>query len=236
MITRKSGSAAIFLHCLEDGTAFVSNDGRARTSDVPHEVAVLPYEEGMNVIVRVELANGVRRCTTAIVEGLVDGETKAIVDLEAAGDSAKVVSCMVKGGLTCGGGPRGPDNGRARLLNAPDSDNGRVGVSRTSNDDDGGTPAELWVSGIKDVPSALPNGNIPFLTMQKYWYEEIECGAKDVEHRKQCPKYRKWFVDHHPAAVRLQCGYTNKQMIWEVVDVEDCGKDGIDILLGKRIQ
>jgi len=100
---------------------------------------------------------------------------------------------------------------------------------------DGSTPAELWESGIKDVPSALPTGGIAFLVMQKYWYEEIECGEKSVEHRKQCEKYRKMFLEHHPVAVRLQCGYTDRQMIWQIAEVDDCGKDGIDIHLGKRI-
>ena len=240
MTLRGNGGVAMFLHCLEDGTAFVSGggglgeaalpgDGRARSPSAPHEVAVLPYEDGMNVIVRAELANGTRCCTTVCVEGLSDGEIKAIVDLEAAGDGAKVVSCVVKGGLT------GGDDGRARTPCAPDSNDGRAQSPSAPQSDDGGTPSELWASGIKNVPSALPSGNIPFLTMQKFWYEEIECGAKDVEHRKQCSRYRKWFVDHHPAAVKLQCGYTDRQMIWEVVEVEDGGDDGIFIHLGKRI-
>ena len=226
-----------FLHCLEDGTAYVSGDGgrwatalpgagRARSPSAPHEVAVLPYEDGMNLIVRAELPKGVRCCTTAKVEGLAEGEVKAVVDLAAAGEGARVVSCAAKGGLMGGGrarSPSGPDgDGRARSPSAPQSD-------------DGGTPAELWVSGIKGVPSALPTGGIAFLIMQKYWYEEIECGAKSVEHRKQCKKYREMFIDHHPVAVKLQCGYTNRQMIWQIEEVEDCGEAGIDISLGKRI-
>ena len=226
-----------FLHCLEDGTAYVSGDGgrgatalpgagRARSPSAPQEVAVLPYEDGMNLIVRAELPNGVRCCTTAKVEGLAEGEVKAVVDLAAAGESARVVSCAAKGGLMGGGGARSPS--------APDGDGGARSPSAPQSDD-GGTPAELWVSGIKGVPSALPTGGIAFLVMQKYWYEEIECGVKDVEHRKQCKKYREMFIDHHPVAVKLQCGYTNRQMIWQIEEVEDCGEAGIDISLGKRI-
>ena len=101
--------------------------------------------------------------------------------------------------------------------------------------DECGTPAELWASGIKNVPSALPNGSIPFLTMQRIWYDAIECGDKRYELRKQSEKYRKWFIEQHPAAVKLQRGYTNCQMTWEVNGTEDCGADGIVIHLGKRI-
>ncbi len=191
---------------------------------------MLPYEDGMNLIVRAELPNGVRCCTTAKVEGLAEGEVKAVVDLAAAGEGARVVSCAAKGGLM-GGGCRGATrdpagHGSARRLAPP---------TVAPQSDDGGTPAELWVSGIKGVPSALPTGGIAFLVMQKYWYEKIECGEKSVEHRKQCKKYREMFIDHHPVAVKLQCGYTNRQMIWQIEEVEDCGEAGIDISLGKRI-
>ena len=220
------------LHCRSDGTACVSEDAVTAVDDV----AVLPYEDGMQVIVRAELANGVRRCTTVTVEGLAEGETRAIVNLDAAGDGARVVDCAVKGGF----------GDRARSPNTPENENGGFGETArpsegrarspsASNDGDDGTPSELWASGIKDVPSALPSGGVAFLVMQKHWYEEIECGMKDVEQRKQCQKYRKMFIDHHPVAVKLQCGYTNRQMTWQIADVEDCEGDGIFIHLGKRI-
>lgn len=210
------------LHCKSDGTACVSEDAGTAVDDV----SVLPYEEGMQVIVRAELGNGVRCCTTATVEGMTDGEAKAIVDLEAAGDGAKVVDCAVKGGLGQKSNP------------VPEEAQDGADYQRTATthrEEDGGTPSELWLSGIKNVPSALPSGGIAFLVMQKRWYEEIECGMKDVEQRKQCKKYREMFIEHHPVAVKLQCGYTDRQMIWEVVGVEDCEEDGIYIHLGKRI-
>ena len=232
----------VFLHCLADGTAYVSEDGAhaATAPGTPHEVAALPYEDGMELIVRAELANGVRCCTTAKVEGLAEGQVKAIVDLEAAGEGAMVVSCAPKGGLMGGsGGHAGrvtlPGDGRGTRPACPHDGGGRGTRPACPQSDDGGTPAELWVSGIKGVPSALPTGGIAFLIMQKYWYEEIECGAKSVEHRKQCKKYREMFIDHHPVAVKLQCGYTDRQIIWEIEEVEDCGEAGIDISLGKRI-
>ena len=222
-----------YLHCMADGTACLSLAGEKTENDV----AVLPYEDGMRVIVRAELPNGAKRCTTTTVAGMEDGTTMPIVDLAGAGDGAKVVSCIVKGGLL---------SGRPRLHNAPqaeeDSDLDETAMpdeevaANAEYDDDGGTPAELWASGIKNAPSALPDGNVPFLIMQKRWYEAIECGEKRVEYRKQCPKYKKWFIEQHPAAVKLQCGYTNKQMVWEVFGTEDGGADGIEIYLGKRIQ
>ena len=221
-----------YFHCKADGKACLSLAGE-KTAD---DVAVMPYEDGMRVIVRAELPNGVRRCTTVEVSGMGDDIAKPIVDLAGAGDGAKVVSCVVKEGLL---------SGRPRLQNTPqaDEDSDLVGVGMPGEevvadaeyDDDGGTPAELWVSGVKNAPSALPDGNIPFLPMQKQWYEAIECGDKRVEYRKQCPKFRKWFIEQHPAAVKLQVGYTNRQMIWEVAGSEDCGADGIEIHLGKRI-
>ena len=210
------------LHCKSDGTACVSEDAGTAVDDV----AVLPYEEGMQVIVRAELANGVRRCTTATVDGMADGEAKALVDLDAAGEDAKVVDCVVKGGL----GPRSNQEPEEALDEAAEP-----GMTEVHFEEDGSTPAELWASGIKNVPSAIPSGGVAFLIMQKHWYEEIECGMKDVEQRKQCKKYREMFIEHHPVAVKLQCGYTDRQMIWEVVGVEDCEEDGIYIHLGKRI-
>lgn len=221
-----------YLHCRADGTACLSLAGGTTANDV----AVLPYEDGMRVIVRAELPNGAKRCTTTTVVGMADGTAKPIVDLAGAGDGAKIVSCIVKGGLL---------SGKPRLQNAPQADENsdldetampdEVVAANAEYDDDGGTPAELWVSGVKNAPSALPDGNVPFLTMQKQWYEAIECGEKRVEYRKQCPKYRKWFIEQHPSAVKLQRGYTNRQMVWEVTGSEDCGADGIEIYLGKRI-
>ena len=221
-----------YLHCKADGKACLSLAGEKTVDDV----AVMPYEDGMRVIVRAELPNGVKRCTTVEVSGMADGAANPIVDLAGAGDGAKIVSCVAKGGLL---------SGRPRLQNASQADEDsdldgadipdEEGSANAEYDDDGGTPAELWVSGVKNAPSALPDGNIPFLPMQKQWYEAIECGDKRVEYRKQCPKYRKWFIEQHPVAVKLQVGYTKRQMIWEVVGAEDCGADGINIYLGKRI-
>lgn len=208
-----------FLHCAADGSAKVL-DADAALSD---DVAVLPYEDGMKVVVRAALANGVKRCATVTVAGMAEGETRWIVNLAAAGKGAKVVSCVVKG----------------RLEKAKSHEHvaAEMPIVGSASDGDGGseTPSELWVSGIKGVPSALPKGSIPFLTMMKVWYEAIECGDKRSETRKQCPKYHKWFIEQHPAAVRLQCGYTDRQMVWEVVGAEDCGEGGIEVSLGKRI-
>ena len=84
-----------FLHCAADGSAKVL-DADAALSD---DVAVLPYEDGMKVVVRAALANGVKRCATVTVAGMTEGETRWIVNLAVAGKGAKVVSCVVKGGL-----------------------------------------------------------------------------------------------------------------------------------------
>lgn len=208
-----------FLHCAVDGSANVTDSDAALSGDV----VVLPYDDGMKVVVRAELANGVKRCVTVTIAGMADGEIRPIVNLAAAGKGAKVVSCAVKGGLE-----KMVDNAH------PHAEAQRVS-SMSNGEDDFGTPSELWVSGIKGAPSAMPKGSIPFLTMMKVWYEAIECGDKRSEMRKQCQKYHKWFIEQHPAAVKLQCGYTNRQMVWEVVGAEDCGEDGIEILLGKRI-
>lgn len=213
-----------YLHCLDDGTAYVSGTDAKAT---PEEVSVLPYEDGMAVIVRAELPNGVKKCTTVNVAGMEDGTAKTIADLKEAGEDSEVVSCKVKKGLLRRAGGEARDRvscgeGRARSPSAQD-------------EEEGGTPSVLWASGIKNVPSALPDGNIPFLTMQGIWYDAIACGEKRTEFRKQCEKYRKWFIEQHPAAVKLQRGYTNCQMVWEVVGAEDCGVDGIAIHLGNRI-
>ena len=214
-----------YLHCVADGTAYVNGNGVA----VDGDVAVLPYEDGMKVIVRAELASGVKCCTTATVEGLVEGEARAIVDLKEAGDGAKVVSCVEKGGLEKLS-PRIPDKDIG-----PDESEATE-LEEVHFEADGSTPAELWVSGVKNVPAALPTGGVAILVMEQCWYEEIECGAKDVEHRKQCPKYRKMFIDQHPVAVKLQCGYTDRHMIWQVLGAEDCGEEGIFVHLGKRFE
>ena len=54
-----------YLHCKADGTACLSLAGEKTANDV----AVLPYEDGMRIIVRAELPNGVKRCTTVKVSG-----------------------------------------------------------------------------------------------------------------------------------------------------------------------
>lgn len=211
-----------YLHCLDDGTAYVSDKD---AKGAPDEVAVLPYEEGMAVIVRAELPTGEQKCVTVKLSSMEDGAAKAIADLKAAGEDSKVVSCKIKKGLSRMAGGETHDS-------VP-HDGGRERTAVASDDD--GTPSELWASGIKNAPSALPGGNIPFLTMQGIWYDAIERGDKRTEFRKQSDKYRKWFVEQHPVAVKLQRGYTNRQMVWEVVGAEDCGADGIAIHLGKRI-
>lgn len=45
----------------------------------------MPYEDGMAVIVRAELPNGVKKCTTVKVAGMEDGAERFIVDLMTAG-------------------------------------------------------------------------------------------------------------------------------------------------------
>lgn len=140
-----------FLHCAADGSAKVLDDGAVLSDDV----AVLPYEDGMKVVVRAALANGVKRCATATVAGMASGETRPIVNLAAAGKGARVVSCVIKGGL-------GKEEGCAHVA----SKTPIVGKA-SADDDDFGTPSELWVSGIKGVPSAMPKGSIPFLTMMR---------------------------------------------------------------------
>lgn len=215
-----------YLHCLVDGMAYVSDCCSIASSS---EVAVLPYEEGMRVIVRAELPNGVKRCVTVMVDGMLDGSANEIVDLASAGIGAKVVKCFVLEGLL-----NGEFKSQGGFYISEENDVSDYAASVTP-EDDGGTPAELWASGIKNVPSALPSGSIPYLPMQADWYAAIECGDKRTEHRKQCKKYRKWFIEQHPVAVKLQCGYSNRQMVWEVVGAEDYDEDGIEILLGKRI-
>ena len=210
-----------YIHCLEDGSARVSGEAEMQVGDI----AVLPYEVGMKIIVRAILPNGVKRCATVTVCDMQDGESKSLVNMEKAGKGAKIVSCerktepKKKAPVNVVAPPNGQDDPPADII----------------PDEDGGTPAALWVSGMKNVPSALPSGRIAFLIMQAEWYEMIESGEKGVEHRKQCKKYKSMFVDHRPVAVKLQYGFTPRQMIWQVVDVEDCGADGIDIYLGKRI-
>ena len=165
-----------YLHCLDDGAAYVSESD---AKEKQQEVAVLPYEDGMAVIVRAELPNGVKKCTTVKVAGMEDGAERFIANLMAAGDDSQVISCAVKKGLVKMNGAFGDralPGGADRIRALPD-------------DGEYGTPAELWASGIKDVPSALPNGTIPFLTMQRIWYDAIECGDKRTEFRKQSEKY-----------------------------------------------
>ena len=210
-----------YIHCRGDGTAFVSGVMEAQNGDI----AVLSYEDGMRVVLRAELPSGVKRCTTVTVGDMPEGACKSIVNLEKAGQGAKIVGCERKASV------------KKKALTTDDlsADEEEMPLE-VIPDNDGGTPAALWVSGMKNVPSALPSGKIAFLIMQAEWYEMIESGEKNVEYRKQCKKYKSMFVDHRPVAVKLQYGFTSRQMIWQVIDVEDCGADGIDIYLGKRIR
>lgn len=210
----------LYMHCRGDGTAFVSEEADAHDGDV----AVLSYEDGMKVVLRAELPSGVKRCTTVTVGDVHEGDCKSIVNLEKAGQGAKIVGCERKLAVR-----------KKTLTNDDMSESEYEMPLEVIPDEDGGTPAALWVSGMKNVPSALPSGKIAFLIMQAEWYEMIESGEKNVEYRKQCKKYKSMFVDHKPVAVKLQYGFTPRQMIWQVIDVEDCGDDGIDIYLGKRI-
>lgn len=207
-----------YLHCKADGTACLSN----ASAELNGDVAVLPYETGMKVVVRVSLSSGTKRCAAVTVGEMQDGECRAIANMEKAGEGARVVSCELK-----------PVTKQKAVPKEVPVDEVLPDVEP---DEDGGTPAALWVSGMKNVPSALPSGRIAFLIMQAEWYEMIESGEKNVESRKQCKKYKSMFIDHHPVAVRLQYGFTPRQMIWQIAGVEDYGDDGIDILLGKRIQ
>lgn len=207
-----------YLHCKADGTACLSNANAESNGDV----AVLPYETGMKVVVRVSLSSGAKRCAAVTVGEMQDGECRAIADMETAGEGARIVACELK--------PVTKQKAAPKAVPVDDV------LPDVEPDNDGGTPAALWVSGMKNVPSALPSGRIAFLIMQAEWYELIESGEKNVEYRKQCKKYKSMFVDHKPVAVKLQYGFTPRQMIWQVLDVEDHASDGIDILLGKRIQ
>ena len=189
------------------------------------DIAVLSYEDGMKVVFRAELSSGIKRCTTVTVGDMHEGKCKSIVNLEKAGQGAKIIGCernvaVKKKALTNDVMPTGEEEMPLEVI----------------PDEDGGTPAALWVSGMKNVPSALPSGKIAFLIMQAEWYEMIESGEKNVEYRKQCKKYKSMFVDHKPVAVKLQYGFTPRQMIWQVINVEDCGANGIEIYLGKRIR
>ena len=210
-----------YIHCRGDGTAFVSVEADAQDGDV----AVLSYEDGMKVVFRAELSSGIKRCTTVTVGDMHEGKCKSIVNLEKAGQGAKIVGCERKVAV----------KKKASTNGSMPADEGEIPLEEIP-DEDGGTPAALWVSGMKNVPSALPSGKIAFLIMQAEWYEMIESGEKDVEYRKQCKKYKSMFVDHKPVAVKLQYGFTPRQMIWQVIDVEDCGANGIEIYLGKRIR
>ena len=212
--------SGMYLHCTSSGIASISEIGEEQAGDV----AVLPYEAGMTIIVRAILPSGVKRCTTVTVCDMQEGESKSLVNMEKAGQGAKIVSCERK---------VEPKKKAANVV-AP-ADGPEEPPANIVPDEDGGTPAELWVSGMKNVPSALPSGKIAFLIMQAEYYDMIECGEKNVEYRKQCKKYKSMFVDHKPVAVKLQYGFTPRQMIWQVVDVKDCGTDGIEIYLGKRI-
>lgn len=209
-----------YIHCKDDGTALVSSVSDAQTGDV----AVLPYETGMKIVVRAILPSGVKRCATVTVCDMQERESKTIVNLERAGHGAKVVSCERK---------VEPKKKTANVV-AP-ADGPEEPPANIVPDEGGGTPAELWVSGMKNVPSALPGGRVAFLIMQAEWYEMIERGEKNVEYRKQCKKYKSMFVDHKPVAVKLQYGFTPRQMIWQIIDVVDSDEDGIEIYLGKRI-
>ena len=210
-----------YIHCKDDGTALISGDAEGQAGDV----AVLPYEAGMTIIVRAILPSGVKRCATVTVCDMQEGESKSLVNMEKAGHGAKIVSCERK-----------VEPKKKAVTAVAPADGPEEPPTNVVPDEDGGTPAELWVSGMKNVPSALPSGKIAFLIMQAEYYDMIECGEKNVEYRKQCKKYKSMFVDHKPVAVKLQYGFTPRQMIWQVFDVKDCGTDGIEIYLGKRIQ
>ena len=210
-----------YIHFKADGTAFVSGTKEVQDGDI----AVLSYEDGMKVVVRAALPSGVKRCSTVTVSDMHEGECKSIVNLEKAGQGAKIVACERKVDV------------KKKAVTQSDRSMGEEEVPlEVIPDEDGGTPAALWVSGMKNVPAAMPTGKVAFLIMQAEWYEMIESGRKDAEHRKQCKKYKAMFVDHKPVAVKLQYGFTPRQMIWQVLDVEDHAVDGIDIILGKRIQ
>ena len=97
------------------------------------------------------------------------------------------------------------------------------------------TPAELWKSGKVGIPTVLPAGPCAYLTMEAEPYEAIELGGKRVEVREICEYYIPRFRDKKPVAVRLQHGYTKRQMVWEVEKIVEEG-GAFKIHLGKRLR
>ena len=84
-----------------------------------------------------------------------------------------------------------------------------------------------------------------FLVMQKVWFDEIECGNKDIEYRddsafyisRLCTKDKEGSITglKNYKSVILQEGYHpgSRRMMVEIVDIKYFKRDGFEIYLGK---
>ena len=207
------------LHCYSDGKAVLMET-------TPHgdaAVGVFPYEAGMRLIVRAELPNKMKRFKTVEIPAMAVGESRQLVDITAAGPGAQIIAFE-----------RAMPIAKKRIRKPKAAPTAAGDVSGVASKD-GTTPAELWASGIKNVPTPVPDGNVAFLPMMAEYYDSIECGEKRVEYRSDCQKYNTMLGLKKPVAVRLQYGYTKRQMIWQVAKIDYQPGEGYDIYLGKRL-
>lgn len=159
---------------------------------------------------------------TVQVKDVAFGESRKLIDVAAAGEGARIVAYELAMKLGKKTKPA------ARRVRPPIDDS-------ADDEGDGSTPAQLWASGIKNVPTQLPEGYVAFLPMKAEFYEDIECGVKRAEYRSDTAKYKAMFGMKKPVAVRLQYGYTKRQMAWQVVKVNYEPDEGYEICLGKRL-
>lgn len=204
-----------YIHCRSDGSAVVSS-GKATSSG---ELAVLPYEDGMKLVVHAVLSGGLKRYTTVSATGLSSGVPVQLVDIASAGDGAQIASYETAAPLR---------RKKPKVRSVEPRSLGAV----TSGD--GSTPNALWMSGIHDVPTVVPSGHVAYLVMKAEYYEAIESGEKRSEYRKDCKKYVSMLLKKNPIAVVLQYGYTPRKMTWEVIKVIYTPGDGFEIVLGRR--
>ena len=206
------------LHCRADGTAVLTESNAPAAGDL----AVIPYAEDLKLIVRAELPGKKKLYATVQVKDIVPGESRKLIDVAAAGEGARIVAYELATKL-------GKKSKAAARRERPSVD-----VS-ADDEGDGSTPAQLWASEIKNVPTPLPEGYVAFLPMKAEFYEDIECGVKRAEYRSDTAKYKAMFGMKKPVAVRLQYGYTKRQMAWQVVKVNYEPGEGYEICLGKRL-
>ena len=207
------------LHCRADGTVVLMESNAPAAGDL----AVIPYAEELKLIVRAELPGKKKLYATVQIKDVAFGESRKVIDVAAAGEGARIVAYEQATKLG-----KKKTKAAARREHQPIDDS-------ADDEGDGSTPTQLWASGIKNVPTPLPEGYVAFLPMKAEFYEDIECGVKRAEYRSDTAKYKAMFGMKKPVAVRLQYGYTKRQMAWQVVKVNYEPDEGYEICLGKRL-